>query len=458
MPSHKKYQGLWWLQTDPENKFHGTMSYKPGQGTILKVDGCFASSENGFYVPFNKIIGVTNYGGKITLEDCELIMSGFQESKYFVYKAYIGEHFDFVEQVQFKSLKLQLPYLDRWTCWDPFSQIWGKDGNGVVISYKAPSSIKAIVDCGKIIGNGEIIIGVGGRGVTTIPSRSVTVEQNIEVQFNLGYGLPFDMFYNHIFRPFQDFLSFAVSRPAYPNRINGFTEDEKEVDVLIKFPLFSKDTNNDDNPLILFTLKQINDRFETFIQNWYQNWGDLKPVINLYISALYNPYLYRDNLFLNYMHALESYHRRRFGGKYQTDEVFQRDLYKKLVDAIPNDIDKDYKRSLIKGKLFYANEFSLRRRIKELIKNLPDDYPFDIVKNGKKREEFVENVSDIRNFLTHFSETNKYLPLEGKGFEYLIEKLRILLDIYLLHETGFDFNEIKNMVFKFTQFRHSENE
>ncbi len=117
---------------------------------------------------------------------------------------------------------------------------------------------------------------------------------------------------------------------------------------------------------MLFTLSAIEANFEVYLRNWIEKFDLLAPSINLYFSVLYNPHSYAEVKFLSLAQAIETYHRRVFGGKYLSDKEYHSSIFLKLIDAIPNVIDKDFLTSL-KSRLHYGNEYSFRTRIREIV-------------------------------------------------------------------------------------------
>jgi len=70
---------------------------------------------------------------------------------------------------------------------------------------------------------------------------------------------------------------------------------------------------------------------------------------------------------------------------------------------IPDNINADFKKSL-QARLRYGNEFSLRTRLREVIRRIKNILDFEFVTSGKKRDEFINKVVDTRNYWTHYSQ------------------------------------------------------
>ena len=199
---------------------------------------------------------------------------------------------------------------------------------------------------------------------------------------------------------------------------------------------------------MVFTFKDISDNFEAILKNWIEKSKILQPVYDLYFGTLYNPSMYTQHQFLSLIQALESYHRRKYVAKYISDKDFS-GLYERLIEAIPQDIRSDFKKSLYQ-KMKYLNEFSLRKRLKKIFKNhggLVDS----IIQN---QVNFIEDVVNTRNFLTHSNKELESKSKKGKELYWLTRKMKFLLEICLLSELGITDESIKSLVSRNQKYQY----
>ncbi len=189
----------------------------------------------------------------------------------------------------------------------------------------------------------------------------------------------------------------------------------------------------------------ISDKFELSLRNWFEKAEKLEPIYNLYFGTLYNSRMYLEHRFLSQIHAIESYHRRVNGGKYQENDEYRSGLYKKFLQAIPNELDNDFRESLIEGKLKYANDYSLRKRLKEILESCSQNLPVSL-RAKDNRDLFIKLVVNTRNYLTHFEEKSK--AATGDELYKLTNNLKILLEICLLKELEFSSETINNLISK----------
>jgi len=202
---------------------------------------------------------------------------------------------------------------------------------------------------------------------------------------------------------------------------------------------------------ILFTLDDVHEQLEAYIVNWVNKADRLEPVYDLYFSVLYSQHMYLHSVFLSLAQAIETYHRRTIGGKYQSNAEYQAGLYKKFVEAIPPELDDDFKMSLIMGSLRYANQFSLRKRLRDITGRLAENLPIRFIAL-ESRSEFIERVCKIRNHLTHY-DPDEQIDIEGTELHDLTEKLMVLLEVCLLEELGFGFDAIRAMTSKHRRYK-----
>lgn len=157
-------------------------------------------------------------------------------------------------------------------------------------------------------------------------------------------------------------------------------------------------------------------------------------------DTVYKPSMYLEHKFLNLIQAIESYHRRMHNGKYLSDNNYVQ-IYEKLIEAIPKDTDESFRENL-KQRLKYHNEFSLWKRLKEVL-GMCGDVTKLLIHNNKK---FIKDVVEMRNFLTHYT---KDLETKIQEDERLIDfflQLKFILEICLLIELGIRMEKIRFLI------------
>lgn len=221
---------------------------------------------------------------------------------------------------------------------------------------------------------------------------------------------------------------------------------------------------------MLFQLSDLQPEFETILQQWYENWEAMTPVFDLYFGTQYNPQMYLNNTFLSLTQAIEPYHRQAYGGTYHSEYK-----YEKIHEALNNFLDGDMSeiyghtggmegstpvrcprdlrtvhemfnldeglRASLKGGAFrFGNQYSLDKRLREIIsdhKSLLENLPLNVLRH---RREVVET----RNHLTHHNEEKTENVVEGAEFRRLTWRVQQLLEVCLLTDLGIPESHIKD--------------
>ena len=106
-------------------------------------------------------------------------------------------------------------------------------------------------------------------------------------------------------------------------------------------------------------------------------------------------------------------------------------------------------RSWIQGRLKYANELSLRSRMRQMIT------PFnDLFGSESAHATFVNQVVCTRNYLTHYDQGIKDQAVtDPYELRKLHSKLEGLIQLHLLQLLGFEHDHIKKMATRYPPLR-----
>ena len=464
MENEISFKGDWWLPDTPECRVRGEVSYVPGEGVTLVLEGHLVEEEkpkfgSPKFINPEIILGFSTTGQEVTLRKClqigarQDLFADIHETTLRATMMFVGCHFFSEETVRFHGFTVQYANLNYWMNRRGISTDY-KDGVYIAKCFQ-PEDTKFEV--------GDLMVSFS-IGVSFLDNmESINIVEKGLVKTWSDKELPADehiQFLKHI----QDFLTFAMLKPTLPLRIEGFTDTKIEIlsngkenhvpigvyyPVAARIPKPSKVHPND----MLFILPTIETKIQDLVQKWIARSEVLQPVYNLYFSTLYNPQVYSELKFLTLAQAVETYHRRVFGGKYQSDEQYLEGLYRTLVSALPADLEKDFRDSLKNGKLRYANEYSFRKRLELLTANVAETVLLTFIVDGNRQKEFAQKVSDTRNYLTHYSpELKDQSAGTGKEYFELTDKLKVIIEICLLQELGFEVDTIQQLIKK----RHYE--
>jgi hypothetical protein len=188
----------------------------------------------------------------------------------------------------------------------------------------------------------------------------------------------------------------------------------------------------------LFTSNEFRTRLPELLSNWFKLTKELESMYILYSGMMNSEIRQLDYRFLCFISALESYHRIKI-----RNEEIDEDSYNEMIKLIINNCPIKHKEWL-KNKLKYKNEPSLRNRLNDLIDIYSDILQYD----GKSKNTFISDVVDTRNYLVHYDKRLSHKRLRLERLYWASESLKLLIELCLLRELGFNNKEIKDIYSK----------
>jgi hypothetical protein len=424
-----EYMGKWMLIDESEEVFDGKLEIDNDRAILTLYISDFSK-----ILELNKmrsvkfILGDTNE--KITLYKCLVVKSLTEDraTKIVILPllVFIGAHFTREEDIKFKSISARFLHLDEWVDISGFED--SKTNEKISISYSRPPDIQVDIGDGyKLSITFVFEVKFPGWG-----NYEASIKQTARIKIETD-ELRLWEDYKRVIGGVQKFISLGLLSRTYPFDIRGWRENDSEIKIFDFSIKFSEPAQHIHPRLMLFTFKHIKDRFQVFIRNWFDKLEKLEFIFeDLFRSDSVE---YR---LLSLTQGLEQYHRNMFEeGKYLSDEEYQR-VYEKLIEAIPKDISESFQEHL-KKYLKYANEFSLRKRLKEIFKK------YYVVLEGlglkEKTEDIINNLVDKRNYYTHRDKEKKKTPVSLDD----LAKLQIIALTCLLYEIGFELDEIRKI-------------
>jgi hypothetical protein len=472
MNKELELKGFWWLPETPGNTVPGELIYKPDDGISLYLhNDLFASIDdfsqtNVFFQNVPIILGMTLNGKQISLLYCtqfdpfvdQVIVTIVPTNTFNIRFAFIGVHFSSPSNAKFLSINIAFSHLDEWMAQRPYKIIRSnkkrkmQEINKLTIQYNKTKPISVMVDeyCVSFKNSGpnihrpsigELVLSQKSWAIIKANSNPKGIEELIQIS-------------KHI----QNFLTLGVGEPVYPLEMVGFCEENKQVfngekiyyppvQIVYRRPWKGIHPKRILSSQMIFTLETIRNQLMKYLNRWFKKDETLKPVINIYFALLYRSQTFLEFQLIGLAQAIETYHRQVFGGKYQSDDLFLNELYPKLVKAVPPDLDDGFKQALKEGKLRYANEYSLRKRLHELTNHVSEIVPLHFLIDNSARRSFVKRVVKTRNYLIHFNQELEHeVDTTAEGLLELVEKLKVLMNVLLLEEVGFTDDQITQMI------------
>lgn len=443
-----EYRGYWWLPESPEHKVAGTLKFEPSKSPELQLFGILGEDKySKFPMSTEIILGVTMDSKPVTLFDCmerarpvsssTLYPISQVQSVVIAGTVFINAALSARSEARFTKMFVSFINLDEWSrirgeTWqantatreiNPYPKEATASLEDVAISIKHDFSFK------------------GGL-------FKKTVEQKSGILIETATPTSFDVFKEYIYT-IQVFLSLGIGAATYPASIHGQMQHQ-DYPVSIHYPLAPSLLEASKAVMqhnMFFIFSDIVEVFERCLSNWFTKKEILEPVYNLYHYTLSSPLTPIEQEFLNIAQAIEAYHRRLYGGKYVTDEEYSI-IYEHLIAQLPENTPNDLRQKLEKY-LIYGNEYSLRKRFKEIWRR-HGEVLIELFQEKSAYEGFYDIAIKIRDYLTHYTEDE-----EAEQIQQIIEsdemfpltmKLRALLEVCLLSELGLPREKVNEIV------------
>ena len=183
---------------------------------------------------------------------------------------------------------------------------------------------------------------------------------------------------------------------------------------------------------ILLGYRKLQPLFPEIVQSWFSGKDLLEPSASLLLGILETPHMFLDFRFLALVQATEALCRRCCPGTYMPKEAYD-DVYETLCNAIPAHVPSELKVSLETGTLKYGNEYSLRKRLKDLLRSLE---PETVELVTDKASTFADRIVNTRNYFTHALVDSPPPSSSGSELLWAFYRLRALLTIVLWKHLG----------------------
>ena len=235
------------------------------------------------------------------------------------------------------------------------------------------------------------------------------------------------------------FLCFVIGKTVSITSATGYSKNEKGYEIPIEI-FFRQNTMSEgsfkiDRNEMLLPYGYIQDELQDMIVNWLKSYQKFERAFNLYFA--YKAGIHRDSEseFLSLVQSLEAMHRRESQEKLMPDDEFE-NIKKKVLGITP-----ERRRSWMEDRMRYANELSLRKRLKRMIKPFRKFYGSE-----SERNSFIGAVVNVRNQIVHSDTELPESSSDTKKTYVLCIKLQSLLQLHLLGIIGMDGENIEKII------------
>lgn len=437
-----EYKGLWFLPENTENKIEGTLVFDPSNRAILELTGSF--DDIAIKTEDHEIIfGFTAKGKEVTLFNCmssgfTMSMPGIQITRYSIQFIFEGAYFPKSEDIKFNKLRANIVKLEEWT------NVWGlhikfnTETKELNTTFNIPESIPFKIN-DNISGMFTFSYKCG-----LAPEADFKIQQTTDLELSYTTEIWFQDFLRHLYH-FRTFLTLGIYEEIYYEAIEFIRIDKtktEEIKIYFSQPKRNVKVLNRDFHDFLFNYKLIEANFEQIIQKWFIIKETIPPVLNSLFASFSERDEFMETKFLNIVQALEIYHRR-----INEDTLALKTEFQSRLNPILDGLTENQKKWLL-DKLAYKWEPNLRSRLKFLFRKFSISPLTKIIKGRADLLNLIDATVCSRNYYTHYDDSIKSKVLTGGNLFILTEKLRILLIIIILSETGFSNKEIEELLFK----------
>lgn len=417
MTDNLETTGYWNFHNDNENSYAGNLVIDKHEITLTLL-GCEKLPEEPFIVH-----GTTATGKKITLNKCflssrHMAFPGIPSVEITAILYFKGDHLSF-DKLQFNSALLQISSLNYWVDIGGFEDFENKEET-FTVKYKNPEPITFY-----ITEEVKFVLLFQKTSPLFRPTHDCTVTQDTLILIKSAGQFDLDTFWNYV-SMLNSFLTLAFFSQPHVYEIK-FKRGKKILDFAFAGQKDKEPDEKTSRRNFLFTYQTIQSEFTAIFKKWSELHAFIEPVLNVLQESFDSRNVIAENKFLNVVQGIETFHRRR-----RKNEKVSKDVYKKMVDEIIETCPPEYA-SWLKEKLNFANEPTLKERLKELFNELDPKLIRHLFQHSEK---LILDTKNSRNYYTHYDARLEKKALKGSELYYLTERLKILLLTLLLKETN----------------------
>lgn len=463
--------GLFWFPGDPDRKVSGTLRVSEnGEATLEMMDSHLSAFRgmNDIDDPI-RILGITNQSG-VTLDECGFTswnLGGLPQTTIRVGVVYWRVHYEEGDDIAFSKVEFSVEHLNKWLHTQPMRSLeMSDDGGEQSVAYSSGMSYRWSRNEGmsveyappkdvliKLLNGMEMRLCFSYRASSGAFESNITATPYISLESQTERHI--DEFHSLVHK-ICAFLSFSVDRAVALESMTGYSKEligyrgdpTKQVPVEVYFDMSGSSLPQSELRIsdIFLPYQTVEGQIDAILNRWLESYqiDEFEPSINLYSAILSQPDIYLDVKFLFFAQSLEVLHRRVSDETVMSDEEF-RCIRSAMLEAVPEKW-KDH----FCGRLNHANEPSLRRRLRMLLKDFSELYCI----NSKGRESFANKVVITRNYLTHYDKSLKSEAADDQGLFDLTRKLKSLLQLHFLQLIGLDKQTIAEITRRNPSYHH----
>lgn len=439
--------GFWWLADKPDARVPGCLEIADGKIRLELI----GTVENELFEDLSSqprvhpiVLGIAQ-GKYFTLVDCRTIgctqsVGGDSSpvSKVDATFAIEGAHFRVREKLQFKEVILRYYYLEDWIQDCPVIRKYPNENDrNFTRQFVLPDDRRftSTID--------ESVLTVSSEYNLTLMGR----DDHFRFRNTVGISTPESKELSWFVERADcicDLLSFLIGeRTAIASfqpilTCNSHAQD-RILNLFASHWVFIPTANNLHPLEMRYGYPMIADRITKMLDFWLGRSDQLATAFDLITGAQQDKDLPVRFQFLNYVHALECLDRARGQRGYMSPEDYEQ-VRHAISTHIPKELESGHRDS-IKRKIEFGYEYSLRKRITEMLKELPENLSLMVCKNSSA---FPGLIADTRNYFAHYTlELKEKAVLAPRGLFWFSQQLSIWCTAELLLQMGFTSIEVE---------------
>lgn len=458
--------GSFWLPQEPNDRISGIVGISefgdaelfitssPDDSSNLTTNSGFAGIEsNGGVKTYHRIIGEVEFNGRsepITLEDCFCTswypsVEGDSIAIFTINFVYLGAEFEADDEITFSKVTLTLEGMKEWSKFSEFDveQKRISSNKSSTVTPQNSQFYKVYVllsehDCELELFNAS----TNSNGISRADRNS---SQNTKISIKSNHSRSLEEFI-YLIVCVQQFFSLIIddivcleALEGYSNKIVKDKSDSQSqmsaIQIFYKsIPRTNSKFKTSWNRMLLPYCK-ITDQFPTMLSKWMDACRNYGPAIDYYFAVMFGASKHLEVNFLFFIQGLEAFHRRKSNETEFEEQEFEQ-LIRTVIDFAPTD-----KRKFLEGKLRFANELSLRKRLKKLFEPFSNFY-----ESKKDWKSLIDKSLNTRNYLTHSTKDLESRAMKGRKLFELNRRLEVLFQLHLLQILGLELEELNEIV------------
>ncbi len=419
------YTGYWWHPDHDDDKWAGTLSFKPEEGARLELIDVKGQIWPDFEKKFPRLLGIVLVGKEeiaarniFTLLECESlggrVQNGISSSVFLVRFVLRGLWYSLTEKIVFESVNFEFSSLSGWM--PPVATITSEfqrdDTDHSLTRLGATYQKTPSVEIHISAIDADVMFTTWLQSKTS--SQEIHWRQSHFIRIVPETAQSLDWYLDQIYRV-RDLLSILAGLPVEPKSVHAVVNpiyvdgSDKDHTVHIYHSVRLPKADETYDFRMPFPLYRLGNCAQDVFEKWFELGEDQLVPFNLCLDVINNAHPFWQFEFLALVQALESCHRL----------FYQVDDHQNESNKTPLAVDKNTRRNLI-GRL---------RDLREL-------FPPNLSRGSDIEEDFLNSIVRARNYYTHYAPKHRQHAFKSIELYKAITQMIPFVAYFLYRELG----------------------